>query len=490
MLYTAAQVRALDLAAIASGIPGDHLMTRAGEAVVRHLRERWPTARRIQIWCGTGNNGGDGFVIARLLLTQGLDVEVIQVGERARIGGDALMMFNAAVRASVSMRAWQTAYAPPTADVIVDAVLGIGMRGEITTPWREAIIAINHAACPVLAVDIPSGLDADSGMVNGVAVRAHATVSFIGLKRGLFTGLGRDHAGDILFDDLSVPAEVYQKVTCDVSRLCDVPGKVQNRLRSAHKGDFGHVLICGGQPGMGGAALLAARAALRVGAGLVSVATHPANAAHAWTVQPELMCHGIDDVAALNALLSRATVVGVGPGLGQGAWGRAIWGRVIDTSKPLVVDADGLNWLAHNAVQRDDWVLTPHPGEAARLLNTTVSEVQRDRYAAVVALQEAYGGICVLKGAGSLVCAPGARIRVCNAGNPGMATAGMGDVLTGVIAGCIAQFSHSTEDLFDVVARAVYLHAHAGDRAAQQDGEIGLAAGDLLPWIRKGANGG
>ncbi|MEK6750262.1 MAG: NAD(P)H-hydrate dehydratase [Pseudomonadota bacterium] len=281
----------------------------------------------------------------------------------------------------------------------------------------------------------------------------------------------------------------YVKISHEVQHIkadawCSSP-----RVRTAHKGDFGHVLVCGGQLGMGGAALLAARAALRIGAGRVSVATHPGYAALWSGIQPELMCHGVERAADLATLVARASVVAVGPGLGQGAWGLALWARLMEVKQPLVVDADALNFLAQNALQRDDWILTPHPGEAARLLKTSVQAVQQDRFGAVIALQEAYGGVCILKGAGSLVCGPDKIVYVCDAGNPGMASAGMGDVLTGVVAGLLAQRWQNGARLEEIATQAVWLHATAGDKAARDGGERGLVAGDLLPWLREGANG-
>jgi NAD(P)H-hydrate epimerase len=253
------------------------------------------------------------------------------------------------------------------------------------------------------------------------------------------------------------------------------------RAADAHKGDFGHVLVVGGAPGMPGAARLAAEAAARSGAGLVSVATHAAHAAVLNNGRPELMVRAVDAPAQLADLLARATVVAVGPGLGRGAWGRALFEQVLESGLPLVVDADALNCLAADPLKRDDWVLTPHPGEAARLLQSASAAVQADRFAAVTELQARYGGVAVLKGAGTLVAGGGVPLRLCALGNPGMASGGMGDVLTGVIAALRAQGLAPLE----AACSGVCLHAGAADALAATRGERGLLAGDLIPEIRR-----
>ena len=250
------------------------------------------------------------------------------------------------------------------------------------------------------------------------------------------------------------------------------------RSRASHKGDYGHVLVVGGDHGMAGAVRLAGEAAARTGSGLVSIATCLVHAAAIAAARPELMCHGVECARDLRPLLQRASVVAIGPGLGQSAWARDMLAAVLQTHLPLVVDADALNLLAQEPTRRDDWILTPHPGEAARLLGITTEQIQADRLHAVQTLQQRYGGVCVLKGAGSLVCAP-ESIALCEVGNPGMASGGMGDVLTGIIAALLAQGL----SLVDAACAGVYIHAKAGDRAAQ-DGERGLLASDLMPYLR------
>ena len=478
--YACAQVRELDRRAIAGGIAGRALMQRAAAAAWRELLWRWPRAQRIAVLCGPGNNGGDGYELARLARAAGVDVELWRVGASTSRGD-----------AAAARRAWgdegggERAYrgeALAPADVVVDAIFGIGLGRAPEGAAQAAILAMDaarDAGAGVLALDVPSGLDADRGGAPGDAVRADLTVTFIGAKPGLYTGAGPDHAGEIVLDDLDVPAEVFHGVRAAAAALGAplLREVLPRRARGAHKGQMGHVLLVGGAEGTAGAILLAARAALRAGAGLVSVATRGTHAAALTAAQPELMCHALDEPRKLRGLLERATVVAVGPGLGRGEWGRAVWSQALTAPQPLVVDADGLNWLAENPARRDDWVLTPHPGEAGRLLGHSGARVQDDRAAAVRGLRERYGGVCVLKGTGTLVGGDG--LGLCPHGNPGMAAGGMGDVLCGIVAGLMAQGLGA-----ETAARAgVAAHALAGDRAAAR-GERGLIPADLVAGLR------
>ncbi|MFN2308797.1 MAG: NAD(P)H-hydrate dehydratase [Gammaproteobacteria bacterium] len=485
-VYRAAQVREADRRAIEDiGIPGYALMCRAGAAALRALHARWPRARRIRVVCGAGNNAGDGYVLARLAHDAGLEVGVAWLYPPERLQGSAATAQAAARAAGVPLAAFHEV-ALQGAELIVDALLGTGLDRPLDASWAAAVVAINAAGRPVLSLDLPSGLHADSGAVLGAAVRADLTVTFIAPKLGLYCGSGPDLAGEIEPADLELPAEVFRGLPVAVWRLAAaglprwLPGP---RPRSAHKGQFGHVLVVGGQPGMGGAARLAAEAAARVGAGLVTLATHPAHADVLTAGRPELMCLGVAGPEDLLPRVARATVVAVGPGLGQGAWARALLAALWAADRPLVVDADALNLLAQTPMRRDDWVLTPHPGEAARLLDTTAAAVQADRPAAAAALQSRYGGVVVLKGAGTLIH-DGQRCRLSTAGNPGMASGGMGDLLTGAVAGLRAQGLAPGA----AATAAVLLHGLAGEAAARDDGERGLLAGDLLPELRRLAN--
>lgn len=486
-LYTAAAVRELDRVAIADcGIPGAVLMKRAGRALFAELLQRWPQPAHVHVFCGTGNNGGDGFVVAALARQRGLAVTVWQVGDPGRIGGDALAARTLALQDGVAVLPFDGGV--PGAGVIVDALLGTGLNGAVRAPYTDAINAINNSGLPVLAADIPSGLCSDSGRIWGCAVKAAATVSFIGLKQGLFTGAGPDCAGAVAYADLAVPADIFARVAPGARRLQleTLQALLPPRPRSAHKGLFGHVLVIGGDRGMAGAAVMACQAALRTGAGLVSCATRPEHVAALVARCPEVMAHGIDGGQPLAPLLERASVVVIGPGLGQGAWGQQLLERAGRSGLPLVLDADALNLLAEGRVpfsaEAASWVLTPHPGEAARLLGCGTAEIQQDRFGAARALQRRYGGALILKGAGTLVAAAD-DIGVANYGNPGMASGGMGDVLSGVLGGLLAQGLAPA----DAARLGVCLHGRAADLAAA-DGERGLSATDLLAPLRRLVN--
>jgi len=482
-LYTTEQVRELDRRAIeVFGIPGYELMTRAGHATLNALRALWPAARSVAVLCGPGNNGGDGYVVARVARAQSLRARVVAVTDPARLGGDARRAYDDFVAAGGRCEPWSPSVLD--CDVVVDALFGTGLVRAVTGEAAAILEAANAAGRPLVAVDIPSGLHADSGAVLGVAARAQLTVTFIGRKLGCYLGRAPEHVGRLVFDDLAVPAATYGafEPTARLISEGDVAAVLPRRRRDAHKGDHGHVLVVGGGPGMPGAARLAGEAALRAGAGLVTVAVHPDSTAAA-AVRPELMCAAVRGASDLVAPLERATVVAVGPGLGRSAWARELLAAALAAGRPTVVDADALNLVAEQAQRSDRWVLTPHPGEAARLLGSTSAQVQADRLGALRELQARYGGTVVLKGAGSLVLSARDLPRLCDRGNPGMATGGMGDVLTGVIAGIAAQCG----DLHRAVPAGVYVHAQAGDLAARR-GERGLLAGDVLEQVRACVN--
>lgn len=464
------------------GIPGIELMRRAGAAAFAVLRERWPEARFISVLCGGGNNGGDGYVVARLAHEAGLDVRVYPLAALDRCRGDALAAYQDYRAAGGDVLGFVPQHFEH-AQVLVDGLLGTGIDRDVDGLYAEVIRAANHFSGRILALDIPSGLHADTGSVLGTAIRADATVSFIGLKRGLFTGEGREYAGEVIFHDLDTPPSARRCVPASARLLGRYPCGLPRRPRHAHKGQYGHVLAVGGDQGYGGAIRLAAEAAARVGAGLVSIATRNEHAALLNLSRPELMCHGVADRAAIQALLERASVVVVGPGLGRTEWAGMLLDAVLASGLPAVVDADALNLLAQRPERREHWILTPHPGEAARLLGISTAAIQRDRFAAVQELQRRYGGVVVLKGSGSLICGGDGMPWVSAAGNPGMASGGMGDVLAGVIGGLMAQ----RLDFGEAAAFGVRLHGAAGDEAAQS-GERGLLAGDLMEPLRRLVN--
>ncbi len=482
-LYTAAQTRALDAAAIAGGIAGSELMRRAATAALAVLRARWPEARRIVVLAGPGNNGGDGYLLAAQARVAGLDARVLAL--TAPSGGDAAAAHEVARAADVPITVASAGVALPAADVYVDALYGSGLNRAPTDMAAALIAALQLQAASVLALDLPSGLAADTGMPLGAAVRAAATVCFVGWKRGLYTGRAAKHVGVCTLATLDLPHALLASQRPDAVLLA--AAALPPRDSAAHKGAFGHVLVIGGDHGMGGAARLAGEAALRTGAGLVSVATRAAHVPALLSARPELMVHAVETAAALAPLLARASVLALGPGLGQGRWGEALLAAALAADdRPVVVDADALNQLAHAPRTLSmPAVLTPHPGEASRLLGITTAAVQFDRYAAVRALAARYGAVVVLKGAGSLIADPAGRVAVCPWGNPGMAAGGMGDVLTGVIAALLAQGLVP----WDAACLGVGLHARAGDAAARAGGERGLCAADLFAPLRALLNG-
>lgn len=479
-LYTAEQSRALDARIIRDhGVPGIQLMLRASRALFATLESLWPAERELQLFCGKGNNAGDAYLLAALARERGYTVCVWQVGD-APNAGDALLAVERARQAGVEVQTWSGEI--PASGVVVDGLLGTGLKGEVRPAFAEAIAVINHSGLPVLAVDIPSGLSADTGCRLGSAVRADATATFIGLKRGLFTADAAEHGGRLFFSDLGAPDAVYAEERANSRRLllAREMAALPPRARTAHKGHFGHALVVGGDYGMAGAAVLAASAAARAGAGLISCGTRPEHLAALLAQRPEVMVRGVEASADLAPLLDAATAVALGPGLGQEAWGRMLLGQVLATALPKVIDADALNLIA----EMDDWqaadevVMTPHPGEAARLLNCSTADIQRDRFAAAAALHRQFRATVVLKGAGTVV-ADHRGLDISQYGNPGMASGGMGDVLSGIIAALLAQGLAAPE----AARLAVCAHSVAADRAAKA-GERGLLAGDVVDELR------
>lgn len=484
-LYTASQLHELERRAIESaGLPALELMQRAGKAAWEQLMLQWPGAAHVVVFCGGGNNAGDGYALAALALAAKRQVTLYALGESTRLPAAAADMRGRFLKSGGEEQAFSGNLAE--ADVLVDALLGIGLDRPLEGRWLEAVRVMNASGKPILALDIPTGLQADTGAVLGAAVQAASTVSFIGLKTGLFTGTGLDCAGLLRFSDLGVPASIYTGIEPRARRMRQSAQRealLPRRRRDAHKGDFGHVLLIGGDLGMGGAVRLAAEAALRSGAGLVSVATRSAHVAGMLAGLPEVMTYGVESSQALTPLLAKASVAAIGPGLGRGTWGKKLLAKVFASKLPLVVDADALNLLAMKPLKRGRWVLTPHPAEAGRLLGSTTARVQQDRILAAEKIAAKYKAVVALKGAGSLVAEPGATTSVCTAGNPGMAAPGMGDALTGVIVAFLAQGMEPG----DATRNGVYLHALAGDLAARR-GERGLMARDLIEALRQVVN--
>ena len=487
-LYTAEQVRNLDRSAIEDfGVDGFDLMKRAGKAAFRLARRRWPEARQLLVLCGGGNNGGDGYVVAGLAAQQGIACRCVAVSDPSKLSGTAAAAHAFARESGIEVTPFESlgdeGLDPLLAesDLVVDTLLGTGLSGDVRAPYAGVIDQLNASPVPVLAVDIPSGLCSGTGRILGIAVRAAATITFIGRKAGLYTGKARDCTGPVSFDDLGVDPAVYDAEPAPEAWLWP-PEAALSRLPlrhpTTHKGECGRVLIVGGDEGMGGAGLLSGEAALRCGAGLVFLATRGAHVPAALARRPEVQARAVEHGNDLDALLERVDVVVVGPGLGRNAWGRQMLQRVAGFAGPVVADADALMLTQEQGVPADasQWILTPHPGEAARLLESGVPAVEGDRYQALATLVEQRWATVILKGAGSLVGAPGRAPAVIEGGNPGMATAGMGDVLSGAIGALLGQGM----DLFSAAVTGAAWHAAAADQAIARTGSHGLLAGDLI----------
>ncbi|NIB39328.1 NAD(P)H-hydrate dehydratase [Pseudomaricurvus alkylphenolicus] len=485
-LYLAEQVRELDRIAIEEHqVAGIRLMKRAGRAAFGALLDRWPETEQITVFCGAGNNGGDGYIVAALAAQRRIPVTVVHVAAPEKLKGDALRAYEFALREGVLMQPFDEQQ-PVPASVLVDALLGTGLKGDVRSEYRQAIEKINASGLPVLSVDLPSGLCADTGVELGLAVKAEVTISFIGLKQGLLSGRGPALCGQLLYSDLELAEEITAALPPASHRLdlATLLERLPARDADSHKGHFGHVMVVGGDHGFAGAALMAGEAAARCGSGLTSVVTRAEHLAAIIARCPELMATAVASGQELKPLLQRPSVLVIGPGLGRSPWSEQLLLQAAQSDLPQVLDADALNILAEGKVvestPRANRVLTPHPGEAARLLGCSVAEVQADRFKAVQTLQRKYGGVVLLKGAGTLI-ADEQQVYVANVGNPGMASGGMGDVLSGMIGALLAQGLSP----LDATCLAVCLHGSAADLAAEESGQRGLLATDLLLYARQ-----
>lgn len=474
-LYPTADVRRIE--AQHSGQP---LMEHAGLATAQRARElATSNGKPVLIYAGPGNNGGDAFVAARYLKQWFFAVQVVFAGDSTRLPPDA-----AAAYAQWRAAGGTTIDTPPTHSgfsLIIDGLFGIGLTRDVTGRYAEWIKQINTSNSTVLAIDIPSGLNADTGQVHGCCVRATHTLTFIGAKPGLLTLDGPDHCGEIVVDDLALdpgPESAPGTVLGDATALTP-------RQRNTHKGSHGSVGIIGGTHGMVGAALLAARAALKLGAGRVYVGLLARDAPSFDVMQPELMLRDAGDVLKLDHL----SCLAIGPGLGQSPQAAFYLQRALASALPLVIDADALNLIAANDKLKillkqilTEKVLTPHPAEAARLLGCSTSAVQANRVVAANALATQFNAHVVLKGAGSVCASPRQPWRINTSGNPGMASAGMGDVLTGIIAALLAQGMTAQVALDN----SVWLHGTAADACvAAGIGPVGLTAGETIDAARR-----
>ena len=486
-------------------IPSATLMERAGEGIVTQMEALYGPLRgkTVTLLCGNGHNGGDGLVIARLLHRQRAKVHVLLLTPVADLHRETAAMYHrftkAAGRTTILRfrSAEQTRPLLAASEILVDALLGTGLSSEVTGAYREAIEVMNEADKPVIAVDLPSGIHADTGAILGHAVRASLTVTLGLPKLGLYLGAGIDHAGVIRIVDIGMPPAYVDTLAQRTLLLttADIATMLPARDPSSHKGTFGHAGILAGSVGKTGAAALAAQAALRIGAGLVTVATPSSvndvlesKLLEAMTMPfPEtkartLARSGLDRIVAF---IQARTAVAIGPGLStHHETVELVQSLMKHLDRPSVLDADALNALASRAALLTECktppILTPHPGEMARLeANATARSINADRINTARRFARERGVFLVLKGARTIIARPDGLVAICPTGNPGMATAGTGDVLTGMIVGLLAQGVPSWE----AACAATYLHGSAGDLAAQQLGQAGMLASDLIAHI-------
>jgi len=498
--YSNKAIRKLDRLMVEQGFikSSYKLMIRAAQALLDFINHKYSKLRYITIVCGAGNNAGDGYALARLIKLQErephIKIHLVSVIDPEKLTGDAHLAYLDWLECDGTIDLMAEAHFPAT-DLIVDALIGTGLDRILQGEWYTAVAAINASSKPVLSVDIPSGLDADTGASYGIAVNATHTVTFIGQKMGMYTAQARYYCGKIHFASLGVDESLYEQIEhrAVLMEWNNIVAKLPCRNPISHKGDHGHLLIIGGDYGMAGACRIAGEAALRCGAGLVSIATRRENTNAITSARPELMVHAVDHPEDLEPLLAKASAIAIGPGLGTGQWSVALLDKILKFIKKqfhsdkqtihCVFDADALNIMAqHNLViQSRDIIYTPHFAEAARLLKYRSEAPSKDtnRFDMIFKLQEKYHGTFVLKGAGTLVNSND-DIAICPYGNEGMASAGMGDSLTGIIGALLAQ----KISVPDSASLGVCLHAKAGDLAAKE-GKNGMLVSDIFPKIRE-----
>ncbi len=506
-IVTAQQMKALDQQTINDiGIPGIVLMENAGRGTVEQIQRYFPDvlAKRIVVLCGRGNNGGDGFVIARYLYNAGCNVKTFLLAPIDKVGGDAkinMIVFQnmgALIQEITDEKQWQHALTDVKhAGLVIDALLGTGLSSEVRGLYRSVIKDVNEAtSVPVVSVDIPSGVDATTGRILGAAIHAQLTCTFGLPKRGHVVFPGLAHTGTLEIVDIGIPNRLINQAGITEYLLDEnyFTGSIPRRDPEAHKGTYGHVCILAGSPGKTGAAAMAGQAAMRTGAGLVTLGVpeslNPILEAKVTEVMTEPIADkgkGVldsDEWSSIRDLLAGKTVVALGPGLSDQDTTAQLVYRVIESSPiPIVIDADGLNVLAKKptALQQAQApvIITPHPGEMARLMGTTVQSIQSDRISCARDFSRDYGAVVVLKGARTIIAEPNGRIYINPTGNPGLASAGMGDVLTGIIAGLTAQ------GLTPLRASqlGVFIHGSVGDTLAGEGAPIGIMATDLINRI-------
>lgn len=502
-IATAKQVKNIDRRATREfGIPGPVLMENAASAIMAEMEKYFDglIGVRVGIICGKGNNGGDGLALARRLSIRGVPVRVALLASFTAVSGEAKV--NLSILRKMDVEITQNASARFVADIsewsdiIVDAILGVGLSSPLKGLYAQAVDTINASGRPVVAIDVPTGIDSDTGAVMGTAIMADLTVTMAVLKRGIMVFPGARNAGEVRIADIGIPSEVIEKEKINVRLLNkgSLLGILGRRDQDAHKGDFGHLLVIAGSPGKAGAATMTAKSALRTGTGLVSVGTPNGLVPIIQQQVFEAMCipsaESIDGTIGLGAetellkVAAKMSACAIGPGLSTHyETVTMVRSFLQQITIPIVIDADGLNALIGylDVIKKNKGpvIMTPHPGEMARLLGITISDVQKDRIGIATVFAVKYNVTIVLKGAGTVVANPDGLVYINNTGNPGMATGGTGDALTGMIGGFLAQGFASLQ----AACLGVYLHGLAGDLAAKEKGEAGMIAGDLIEKI-------
>ncbi|MBT0662804.1 NAD(P)H-hydrate dehydratase [Geobacter pelophilus] len=500
-VITSEEMQKIDHAAINNyGVPGIHLMERAGEACADAIRSRFSTATRksVLIFAGKGNNGGDGYVIASKLHAFGWDVSLVILAHRSDISGDAEISLSRLPNSVMLKCCCDNESLAAFSDLgqyalVVDAIFGTGLKSEISGVYRQAIKLINSSGLPVIAVDIPSGVDGNTGAILGVAIRADLTITFAAAKLGHVLYPGAVCTGELMIADIGIPSEVVQRAHgYEFVDAGSATALLMPRLPVSHKGSFGHVLIVAGSTGHTGAAVLAGASAVRSGAGLVTLAV-PSSLNQIFEIKTtEAMTLPIEDagrgylrresLAHILAGLAGKNVVALGPGLSrQPETALLVQALLTAVSLPLVVDADGLNAISENVSvlgkrAASVVVLTPHPGEMARLTGLSIAEIEADRIGVSTKFAQLHKVYLILKGARTIIASPDGEVAINGSGNPGMASGGMGDVLTGIVASLIGQGYPP----FNACRLAVFIHGYAADLVAQEKGEVGLIASDVV----------
>ncbi len=450
-------------------------MERAGEAAFALCRRLYPDAWRWLILCGHGNNGGDGYVIARCAKQYGIEITIVSCTGDSPIPLEAQLARDNWVNNDGQILSHHAAW-PLNCDLIIDGLLGTGIQSAPREPYASLIRQANRYPAPVVSLDVPSGLDANTGMVPGDVIYAQQTLTFLALKTGLLTGQARDVVGKLYYNSLGLSLWLaeqkppVQRLTVDC-----LSQWIKPRRPCSHKGEHGKLLFVGGDTGTGGAIRMAGEAALRTGAGLVRVLTRAEHIASMLAARPELMVQPLNK-ENLAAAIDWADVIAIGPGLGLSGWGCAAMKQVSASDKPMLCDADGLNLLAITPDKRQNRIITPHPGEAARLLQCSVEQIESDRLHSATELAQRYGGVVVLKGAGTVIADESGVLAIADVGNPGMASGGMGDILSGIIASLLGQGL----PLLDAALCGCVVHGAVADRIALRQGERGMLATDLL----------